>query len=85
MTLDQMTFPVVAAEPDHAQWRLETLQLVNCCTSPHICNAHQGNTYHDFLTFFQWFPGIFHHTYTGRTRICNNLTGHKIQTGKITD
>ncbi|GAA4422673.1 ATP-binding protein [Georgenia halophila] len=29
MTLDQMTFPVETTEPDHAQWRLETMQLVN--------------------------------------------------------
>lgn len=29
MTLDQLTIPVAAAEPDHAQWRLETIQLVN--------------------------------------------------------
>lgn len=29
MTSDQMTLPVPATEPDHAQWRLETMQLVN--------------------------------------------------------
>ncbi|HET9871907.1 MAG TPA: SbcC/MukB-like Walker B domain-containing protein [Propionibacteriaceae bacterium] len=27
--MDQLTLPVATSEPDHAQWRLETLQLVN--------------------------------------------------------